>query len=653
MRSTKYMFSLAVSALAWGGAGVAEAQSPAPAEPSAPTPTAPAPDSAPAEAAETPTGELTIEQLAAEAEAAAESEIITVWAERPDKPFDRDTKLRLTGEELAARGATDLGTALAMLPDLTVREGGRGGFNVDVRGARKGSVRILLDGVSVSDPYYGTFDVSTIPITDIEQIRVSTSPSSPIDGPGGPGGVIEVHTRDAVGPQLVRARLTTDDAPSLGVAGTARVALSRRAALRISTSGTAGARDFSLPMDATIGESRRSASGAARLELRDGARRIAVDVSADDRHYLSPPSDELTSTILLIDRETALRSQVAWDDRRGALQLSGRVWVDHLRRRSRVFRDPALLDQVSTEDLRATRVGAQALATRPIGRDARWAASATVDRDAARVRTESGGADGDGTLTELAVDGQLERAGFLIDGAVGLAAPFGVGAGPWLEAKLDVRYQVRPGIELAAIAARKGRTPSLRERFDPRTGNEELDPELASHGELRLTVQRGPVKLELAPFLRRTTGTVRLDGKRGLQSNLGQLDVRGVDTSGQVALGPAEAGASYSYITATSDLVGADPLDRLPRHRFDVWARATPHAKVSALARLRYIGRRIDQTKMLGAYTTVEGTLTAELSEAYLAVARVEDLLDTRPEIRSGYHTAGRVISLLLQGTWE
>jgi len=45
---------------------------------------------------------------------------------------------------------------------------------------------VLIDGVQVTDPYYGTFDVSTIPITDIVQIRLSTSPQSPIDGPGGP-----------------------------------------------------------------------------------------------------------------------------------------------------------------------------------------------------------------------------------------------------------------------------------------------------------------------------------------------------------------------------------------------------------------------------------------------------------------------------------
>ncbi|HSD90876.1 MAG TPA: hypothetical protein VLB44_25300, partial [Kofleriaceae bacterium] len=57
----------------------------------------------------------------------SEAETIEVYDERPDKPFDRDTEVRLTGEELAARGAVDLATALSLLPDVSVRDGGRGG----------------------------------------------------------------------------------------------------------------------------------------------------------------------------------------------------------------------------------------------------------------------------------------------------------------------------------------------------------------------------------------------------------------------------------------------------------------------------------------------------------------------------------------------
>ena len=37
---------------------------------------------------------------------------------------------------------------------------------------------------------------------------------------------------------------------------------------------------------------------------------------------------------------------------------------------------------------------------------------------------------------------------------------------------------------------------------------------------------------------------------------------------------------------------------------------------------------------------------------AYLAVLRLDDLFDVQPETRAGYHTAGRVGSLVVQGTW-
>src|SRR5438477_6135035 len=43
----------------------------------------------------------------------AQQETIEIFDERPNKPFDRDTEVRMTGEQLAERGAVDLATALA------------------------------------------------------------------------------------------------------------------------------------------------------------------------------------------------------------------------------------------------------------------------------------------------------------------------------------------------------------------------------------------------------------------------------------------------------------------------------------------------------------------------------------------------------------
>ena len=600
----------------------------------------------------TATTELTDEQLLKLAEP------IEIFDERPDKPFDRDTQVRLTGEQLAARGATDLGSALALIPEVAVRDAGRGGFNIDIRGGRKGAVSILVDGVSVSDPYYGTFDVSTIPITDIVQIRVSPTPKSPIDGIGGPGGVVEVITRDAIGPQLVIARLTGDSLPTFGITGTARVALAKHLALRVSASGIAGARDMELPGDASIGEARRASTGAARLEYRQGERRVVADGFLDDRHYIAPPSDtNKAGSILMIDRETTLRLSSKIDDKIGKLQLQAQGWAHSLARRSRLFTDPSLETQAQLEDLSATRFGGTALATQPFRKDFRWAASGAVDHEQATVSTMTNGTTrGDVTIINLAVDGQYERKRFRIDAAGGVAAPQGIGADPWPEGKLAAKYKPASHFELTATTGYKGRVPSLRERFDLANGNPALGPERALHAEVRGVEDRDGLRLELAPFYRRTNGTVRasadpLDMNKLV--NLGDLDIYGVDVQGKVRVaGPLEVGGSYNYIRAKSDL-GDDPLDRLPHHRADAWVQITPIAAITALVRVRYIGEAIDKAMPTDDYVLVEGTLTARLGGEYLGVLKVDDALDVQPETRIGYHMPGRTISFVLQGMWE
>ena len=585
------------------------------------------------------------------------AEAIEIFDERPDKPFDRDTQVRLTGEELAARGATDLGSALALIPEVTVRDAGRGGFNVDIRGGRKGAVSILVDGVAVNDPYYGTFDVSTIPITDIVQIRVSPTPKSPIDGIGGPGGVIEVITRDAIGPQVVIARLTADSLPTFGITGTARVALAKHLALRVSASGIGGARDMELPGNASIGEARRASTGAARLEYRKGDRRVVADGFVDDRHYISPPSEiNKAGSILMIDRETTLRLSSKIDDKLGKLQLQAQGWAHSIDRRSRLFTDATLTAQSQVEDLSATRFGGMALVTKPVRKDFRWAASAAVDHEQATVTTSTDGTmRGDVTIMNAALDGQYERKRFRIDAAAGVAVPQGIGADPWPEGKLAAKYKPAKSVELTATTGYKGRIPSLRERYDLANGNPALGPERVWHGELRGAVERDGLRVELAPFYRQATGTIRAstdpmdDGKL---VNLGQLDIYGLDAQGKLRImKQVEVGAAYGYIRAISD-VSKDPLDRLPHHRADGWVQVTPVAAISALVRARYTGEAIDREMPTEEHVLLEGTLSARAGD-YLGVLKIEDALDVRPETRAGYHMPGRTISFVLQGMWE
>ena len=146
------------------------------------------------------------------------------------------------------------------------------------------------------------------------------------------------------------------------------------------------------------------------------------------------------------------------------------------------------------------------------------------------------------TLVELAADAQYEhkhgpaRRRGRRRAAVRLhAAP-----NPWPEGKLDAKWRPHYGsLELDATVARKGRVPSLRERFDPMTGN----PSARARDDRRLRAARDRAghRSRCGSRSRRststTTGTVRSSpnpADDGRLVNLGVLEFYGFDLLGRV-----------------------------------------------------------------------------------------------------------------------
>lgn len=586
-------------------------------------------------------------------------EAIEIWGERPDKPFDRDTQIRLTGEELAERGATNLAEALDLLPDLVVREQGRGGQQVEIRGARKGSVKILIDGVAVSDPYYGNFDLASIPVTDIVQIRISSSPASPIDGVGGPGGVVEVHTRDAVGPRILMARVAGSTLPSAEAAATGRAALTDRLAMRVSATGTLGFRDLTLTPTGgeptTLDEDRQQEVGAMRLEYRRGKRRAVLDGWAEHARYVVPPGEEGSDDILVIDGETQVRGSLSADDEVRAWRLQGRAYGHYLARDSRYYADPSLEGYLRREDLEAVRVGAAGLANRPLGPRAHVIGSAVLDSEEADVVGFDGSTTG-GRATLLEVAGGLQFADgpLAVDGAVGMAAPFGIDAAFWPEAKLATTYRPIAPVWIKLTGGRKGRLPTLRERFRLDIGNQELGPEQVWFAELETGLSPSRwVRMRVAPYVRRSNGLIRFDEGRDMLINSGTFDIRGFDS--EIAAAPDEpisAGATFSFIDAVSDELGSDSLDFLPKDRASLWA-ALRGLRYGGTVRLRYQSRQNDRGVVLPAGTLLDVSAWARLPADLTLTARLDNAVDRAYEDRAGVAAPGRVLLLALQGEWK
>jgi outer membrane cobalamin receptor len=268
--------------------------------------------------------------------------------------------------------------------------------------------------------------------------------------------------------------------------------------------------------------------------------------------------------------------------------------------------------------------------------------------------------EGDATLVEAAAGLQYERRTVRVDAAVGVAAPLGLDADPWPEAKLVLRGKPLARLEVIVTAARKGRTPSLRERFDAQSGNPALGPEVATLGEVRVVATPiDALRLELAPYWRRSTGTVVAEAMTNRLTNLGLVDVRGADASLRAQLhARVAAGGSYALTKdrarRTDDQPWADdPIERMPDHRADAWLQGTLPRSIIVTARGRWFGAATDRDVPIDGYALYEASVAATFGGDWLAVLRCDDLLDAAPETRNGFHLPGRVLSLVAQGTWQ
>ena len=588
-----------------------------------------------------------------------ESEIIEVFAEREQKPFDRDTELTLTARELAARGVTNLAEALDQMPELYVRRLGRGGMQVNIRGARKAAVKVLIDGVPVDEIFYGTFDLASIPVTDIAQIRLSTSPASPIDGIGGPGGVIEVHTVDAAGPRMLAARANASSLPSADVAATARSDLGGGLSIRGSATARLGLQAFEVAgpdgME-EIDEDRAAYAGSLRAEYRrDANTRVVIDAFVQERSMVVPPGEDGVEDIIAIDGESSTRLGAMADLNRAGWRFQGRGYAQILDRRMNRHSDPSMTDG-RPENLTGTRAGAGFLANRPLRfGTVHLLSSASIDTESGEL--ENGGVvtEGQSTIAAAATGAQLILDRLKIRGSVGVAMPINEGAGPWPEAKLAVTYAPARTLELQTVFARKGRLPTLRERFRPDVGNPDLDPEIASFVEVSSRLRPlSALELKATAYVRDTDGMIRFSADRGGLVNVDDLMLRGVDFA--ISGNPhkmVQLGGAYSFTDSYSPQFGHASLDFLPEHRLEGWAGVTT-SRVRSRLRLRYVSEQVDQSTVIDARTIADASVFATITRELEASLRVDNLGGKRYVLRRGGLLApGRVLMLSLHSTWR
>ncbi|MBN1930254.1 MAG: TonB-dependent receptor [Desulfobacterales bacterium] len=98
-------------------------------------------------------------------------------------------------EDIQQKGAQTVAEALELLPAVDVQKGGKGQAYVSVRGFDQRDIKVLIDGVPAQETYFGTVDLSMIPIGAISKITVTKGASSVLYGANTMGGVVNIITK--------------------------------------------------------------------------------------------------------------------------------------------------------------------------------------------------------------------------------------------------------------------------------------------------------------------------------------------------------------------------------------------------------------------------------------------------------------------------
>ncbi len=601
------------------------------------------------------------EPTAEELEKLAVEQVIQVEDVAPPRePFAPDTTTRLSGKQLAERGVTTLAQALQQIPEVSIRPGGRGDQRIQVRGGRKGSVLLVLDGVPINEAYYGTFDPSSIPVTDIAEIRVSLSAASPLDGPGGPAGVIEIVTVNPRGPRRIAATAIGSTAPGFLGGATLRLPLGDEWGLRLSAGSQADFRGLELiGLDGgtrKIDQSSRFFHGAGAVGGEVGKLRLFSQVIASRRVFLVPPSDSPGSQVQVVDGETMIAGQA-----RAELEAAGFLvgvsgygqWVD---RRIKRFADAALATFGGEELVSANSAGVRARLTRAIGQGLDLVGLAALHTERATdvddLQMKSGGST---YLTQWSAGAEWKPgAGLRGVLAAGLAVPLTAGDSPWPEAKLTVRWKPFEELELSLVGARKGRVPTLRERYGRLEGNRAIRPEMVTAAELGLRARPVTlVEVSANGYLRRTDGFIRFNDARTQQVNYADFLTSGLESRMTIGLGqPVSLTGMYQLTRVDTLTGGAEPLENVPSHRVDVWLDGHLGERAGAWLTARWLGERTDGGTKLPAYVDTEGAAWVRIVPALRATARVTNALGDRWRDRADTPSLGRTAYLGLDGVW-
>lgn len=485
---------------------------------------------------------------------------------------------RIEAREIDGLKPRDLGQVLALAAGANLSVGQKNETILLLRGMDARRIVLLLDGIPVYEPYFGTFDLKTLASADVASIQVTTGPASVLYGPNALAGLVNVVTRrPADEPRLAfGAMIGRDDTLGADLGGSlrrGRFALSG-SALYQKTGGfrlpkSDGPRDLR-----ALSDYERLALNAKLFFYPTDDSEILVSGNVYRSAYGLPPA-------LSVQRARYWRFR-SWD--RSSFTAGGYVGLGGrslLRFRAYAVRYDNVLDQYADPGLQNLQaastfdnsvLGLFGLVDIGLGRRHGLKLSLNAQSDGVRTRDDDGlpWQEFRQTAYSAATEHHFrasERltviAGLSVDALDKFSGPTTAKANPL------AGLQVRPleGLELSLSFAKKSRFPSMRSLYSSSSGNPDLLSEDGYAVQLGGRLERW-ASLEFAAFgyeFRDMIDSVRLPDGTRLYINIGKAHIRGVETGLRREGKGFAAAVNYTFLehrNRTDDR----PLDTLPSH---------------------------------------------------------------------------------------
>lgn len=570
----------------------------------------------------------------------------------------------ITADQLDQRQTRDIADVLRDVPGVAVA-GVAGQTQIRLRGSEANHVLVLVDGIEVSDPFAGEFDIGTLAADPGARVEVLRGPQSALYGPDAIGGVVAYESASGRDLPGLAARLeggtqgTVNGALRYGAAGdTWDAALS---AVVVSTDGQPNARGGvrDIGRDSYTLSGKGSVDVAEGFALRAAARFIRTEGQFNDADF---DSTSPTFGFVIDSPGTRFVNEAVYALVGARAEALGGRWTHDLSAQIADIDRDTFGPFGQSNSSEGDRIKASYVTALSIAQAHSLTFAADYEVEGFRNATPGGFAfNGRREIGQAGFVGEYRYAGEAFDVSAALrhdlndrfrdATTFRVGAG----------YRIADGTRLRAAAGSGVKNPGFFELFgfvDGRfIGNDALRPEKSTGWEVGIDQQLGDsASLAVTYFDSELEGEIfttfpaptfiATPANRTTQSQQ-----RGVEVTFNARFGPQwSLDAAYSYLDAEEN--GREEVRRARHIASMALTWEAPGDAASATLVVRHNGESLDDAftdpsfvpvrVTLDDYTLVNLNARARLAEGIAAFARIENLLDENYEQVFSFVSPGR-----------